>query len=167
MNPYLLAEELERCGDQLVRQVVGVSDEALHWKPSPEGWSLLEILVHMVDEEQLDFRPRLQSLLEDPARPWSSIDPEGWVTEKRYNERDVASSLQSFRDQRAISVAWLRQLADAAWDHVYHLPQGKVRAGDLAVSWVAHDHLHIAQAARTRAQWWDQLTKYSIRYAAP
>lgn len=166
LDPRELADELERCGETMEYQLRGVEHAAMVWKPSHGSWSLLEVLVHMADEERFDFRPRLQSILDDPARPWEPIDPEGWVTQRRYNERDVGEALEDFQAQRRQSVAWLRQIREAAWDHLHDQPW-PIRAGDLAVAWMAHDHLHIAQMARIRAQWWDRLTTYSTRYASP
>lgn len=53
------------------------------WKPSPDQWSILEVLNHLVDEEALDFRRHLVHILESLDAPWPQIDPQGWVTEKR------------------------------------------------------------------------------------
>jgi len=49
---------------------------------------------HLVDEEEGDFRLRLRSTLEDPARDWPPIDPEGWA-------RLVRSYMVLGRDQDA------------------------------------------------------------------
>ncbi len=39
------------------------ADEQARWKPSPESWSMLEVVNHLYDEEKDDFRFRLDSLL--------------------------------------------------------------------------------------------------------
>jgi hypothetical protein len=36
--------------------------------------------------------------LHRPGESWPKIDPQGWVTERRYNDRDLAGSVQSFLD---------------------------------------------------------------------
>jgi hypothetical protein len=57
-----------------------ISLEQARWKPSPDKWSILEVINHLHDEEKEDFRQRLGSVLSDPSQPWPSIDPRNWVT---------------------------------------------------------------------------------------
>lgn len=37
-----------------------VQPELITWRPRPDKWCLLEIVCHLYDEEQLDFRYRAQ-----------------------------------------------------------------------------------------------------------
>ncbi len=168
MHAAQLAAELESSFAVLEAQFRGVELELLRFKPAPETWSMLEVLVHLWEEEHLDFRPRLASTLEDPERQWVTIDPEGWVAQRRYNERHPAEALEGFRTERATSLAWLRGLEAPAWDHVYSHPMGKIRAGDLMVSWLVHDHIHTRQVANLRCLWLPRHAEpYSTRYAMP
>lgn len=131
---------------QRIRVLVdGVSDHQARWKPNPDSWSILEVLNHLLDEEKEDFGVRLDLTLFTPDQPWPPIDPEGWVTERRYNERDVQQSLKSFLAARKESLAWLRGLESANWQAAYEAHFGRITAGDLFASWVAHDLLHIRQ----------------------
>ncbi len=50
--------------------VAGVSEEQIRWKPSPKGWSILEVVNHLYDEERDDFRKRLDYLLHRPGDAW-------------------------------------------------------------------------------------------------
>jgi len=164
-----LTDQLETSGGILLDLYQGVSDAEARWKPAPERWSMLEVLVHLWDEEQDDFRRRISSTLEDPAREWPPIDPEGWVVERRYNERALAEALAGFRQERAASIEWLCGLADPDWDRAHEHPSlGRLRAGDLLAAWAAHDDLHIRQIAQLRAEYLEvQAAPYSTRYALP
>ena len=63
--------------------------------------------------------------------------------------RDLASTLDAFRHERADSIAWLRSLGAPDWSVAYHHPKvGPVKAGDLLVSWAAHDALHLRQISK-------------------
>ncbi|MGD9790224.1 MAG: DinB family protein [Phycisphaerales bacterium] len=124
------------------------------------GWSVGEILCHLVDEEVEDFRPRLRSTLEDPTRPWPRTDPEGLAIERKYAEQDPLLALARFEQAREGSIAWLREVLlktppdDPHWRHAYHHPSGRViRAGDLLTSWGAHDMLHLRQIAKRMYEW--------------
>lgn len=127
----------------------GVSDDDAHWKPGHGGWSIVEIVNHLDDEESEDFRTRVRLTLEDPSQAWPPIDPEGAAVERRYNERGLAESLERFAAARAESVDWLRSLHDPDWSRTYMHPKwGEFRAGDIFASWCAHDALHLRQIAK-------------------
>ncbi len=169
MDGRRCADQLETTGGVLANLYTGVDDDELRWKPAPQRWSMLEVLVHMWDEEKDDFRHRLSLTLEDPRREWPPIDPEGWVDERRYNDRDVAEALAGFRRERAASVAWLRGLAEPDWGRAHEHPaMGVLRAGDLLAAWTAHDLLHIRQIANLRLEYLGVTSApYSARYAMP
>jgi hypothetical protein len=122
-----------------------VSDEQARWKPDLDSWSMLEVLGHLLDEERQDFRVRLDYTLHRPGERWPPIDPGGWVTERLYNQRDLDTSLAEFLSEREASVAWLRGLSVPDWNATHETPWGPITAGDLFVSWVAHDLLHMRQ----------------------
>jgi hypothetical protein len=138
----------------------GVSDEQARWKPGPDSWSILEVINHVYDEEIEDFRARIDVILHHPDQPWRRIDPQGWVTERQYNERDLGQSVGNFVREREKSVTWLRGLGSPNWQVVYEAPFGEISAGDVLVSWAAHDLLHIRQMVEL--QW-----AYIVRRAQP
>jgi hypothetical protein len=125
--------------------VEGVTDRQARWKPAVDSWSILEVARHLLDEEREDFRVRLDITLHRPQEPWPAIDPEGWVTARRYNEGDPAAALSAFLSERETSLAWLRGLAAVDWNTLYVSPFGQMAAGELLVSWVSHDLLHMRQ----------------------
>ncbi len=164
-----LADQLEISGRILQDLFVDVEDDEVRWRPAPERWSMLEVLVHLWDEEKDDFRHRLALTLDDPTRDWPPIDPEGWVRERRYNQRDPAEALAGFRQERVASLAWLRGLEEPAWDRGHEHPAlGVLRAGDLMAAWTAHDLLHIRQLSNLRIEYLGvTAAPYSTRYAMP
>jgi len=148
MDSPSLIGRLQHNGDAIMALVAGASDEQMRWKPSPDDWSILEVLNHLIDEEREDFRQRLDFTLHRPGEPWPPIDPPNWVIERRYNERDPDESRIAFQAERAYSLGWLRGLIAPDWRLNYSHPiAGLITAGDLLVSWVAHDTLHIRQLA--------------------
>ena len=125
-----------------------VNDDA-HWNPPHGGWSIVEIINHLVDEESEDFRTRVRMTLEDPSQSWPPIDPEGAAIKRRYNDRELGASLDRFASARAESLVWLRSLREPDWTKTHTHPKwGEFRAGDIFASWCAHDALHLRQIAR-------------------
>jgi hypothetical protein len=146
--------------------VTGISDKQARWKPDPASWSVLEVINHLWDEEREDFRMRIDYNLHRPGETWPPIDPAGWVTERRYNEGDPATSLQGFLNARETSLTWLQGLELPDWSASYEAPWGTITAGDLLAAWAAHDLLHIRQLVELRwrlAQ--AEMAPYSADYA--
>lgn len=155
-------------GERIRALVQGVSEEQARWKPTPDSWSVLEVVNHLADEEREDFRARLDHILHSPRQPWPGIDPEGWVTGRRYNQRDLKQSVHNLLRAREESLAWLRGLESPDWEAVYDAPFGKITAGDMLASWVAHDLLQMRQLVELhRAFTVRQLAPHKVGYAGP
>src|SRR5687767_7538328 len=123
MNLPDLLRSLERFGHALPHVVGKVSDEESRWKPPGGAWSILEIVCHLADEEELDFGARLRSTLADPSAPWPQIDPEGWAVERKYNDGRLDDAVARFTKLRGESLAWLRSLDAPDWQRAYQHPQ--------------------------------------------
>lgn len=163
-----IIERLERGGAAIVALAGVASVPRARWKPAPEHWSILEVCCHLLDEEREDFRVRLRSTLEDAARPWPALDLVGVAEKRKYNERDLTTTLDEFVRERRSSVAWLRSLPESTdFRTAYQHPRfGPIHAGDLLASWAAHDALHLRQIAkRLHAMAADDAPGFAIAYA--
>ncbi|QQR86802.1 MAG: DinB family protein [Flavobacteriales bacterium] len=124
--------------------------EHLH-RAAPDKWCLLEAACHLRDEEKEDFRARVKHVLETPDQPMPKIDPQAWITERKYLEQDYTAVLNDFLAERGKSVAWLRGLHEPAWKNFYLHPKvGPITAEFLLANWVAHDLHHIRQVNAMR-----------------
>jgi len=146
--------------------LAGITQDDARSKPGPESWSILETLCHLYDEERYDFRPRLDLILHRSNETWSPIDPPRWVTQHRYNEQDFREAKDRFFGERSSSLDWLKGLEHADWQASYHADFGEVTAGDMFVSWVAHDNLAIRQLVELRRARLERITlPYRMEYA--
>jgi hypothetical protein len=138
--------------EKVFREILtGIAGDQVHWKPEPDKWSMLEIVNHLYDEEQYDFRERVNASLENREAP--PIDPQGWVKEKKYAERDYVSSVANFLLERERSIVWLHSLEgngkkEFDWESKWTNPQFEMTAYGFLVNWLAHDYLHIRQINR-------------------
>lgn len=80
MDYQALLKTLEDNGERIKAMVQHFSDQDLRWKPDPDSWSMLEVINHLVEEEEEDFSVRLRITLQGAGDPWQPIDPEGRVT---------------------------------------------------------------------------------------
>lgn len=145
-----LYAELETNAETIAALVKGISQAEAQVKPAPESWSILEVICHLYDEEINDFRPRLDIILHRPTEPFAPNDSQAWVTERKYNERDLSEMLENFLAERVRSLDWLTDLSGANWDASYTTPWRTMTAGDMFTSWVAHDTLHMRQLVELR-----------------
>ncbi|MBN2393381.1 MAG: DinB family protein [Anaerolineae bacterium] len=159
----LMAEHAE-----IIRQLTeAVTPEQAKWKPDAETWSMLEIINHLYDEECEDFRAHMDGILNKPEEGWGHISPFTWITERRYNERDLETSVQNFLAERRDSLSWLESMSMPDWEASMPAPWGAdISAGDMFASWVIHDQWHIQQLVQIRRAYTiAQVAPYDVRYA--
>jgi len=166
MEPTILIEELASGQEILTGLVAGISQVAAQLKPDVQTRSVLEVVCHLYDEEREDFRVRLDLMLHQPEKPWPPIRPEEWVTERAYNEQDLATMVRKFIEERQASLQWLKKLESPDWEATVPSPFGAMKPGDILSSWVAHDNLHMRQLVELR-RWriMEMTAPFNIRYA--
>jgi hypothetical protein len=152
---------------EAIRSFTGsISSEQAKWKPDPETWSMKEVMEHVYNEERGDFRAHIQEMFHAPPQPWGALQP-GWKPMESCQQ-----ALEGFLAERAASLAWLRALNAPDWDlesRASFGPDGGelvLKAGDVLVSWLAHDYLHIRQMNELQFAWNEhQGLPYSVEYA--
>ena len=136
------------------------SAEQAPWKPDPDTWSLKDVLEHLYNEERIDFRRHLKGMFGESLPPREYIHVE-----------DSRQALTDFMAEREASIAWLAALDSPDWEATTELRFGPsetltLSAGDMLVSWVEHDILHMRQLVELMHGWNEkQATPYSVRYA--
>lgn len=145
--------------------VSDLSDEQTLWSNYPGKWSILQVVYHLRQTEQKDFRPRLEKTLRDETEEWNQLVPEEMQLEQDENtENNLALFLQDFIVEREKSIAWLNALENPTFENAQqHL---KLSAGDLLASWLAHDFLHIKQIVRLHYDYANDISQpYTTEYA--
>lgn len=153
---------------QAIQALVGsISTEQAHWKPDPDTWCMQEVMEHVYNEERIDFLKHLKEMFSDPPQPWGRFNQEEYIEVESFQQ-----ALEGFFAEREASLGWLRGLAAPNWEASSTAkfgPQDEaivLRAGDLLVSWVAHDYLHLRQMNELNFAWNEkQAAPYSVEYA--
>ena len=143
-----------------------VTAEQEQWKPDSETWSMKEVMAHVYNEERMDFRLHLKEMLNDPPQAW------GERREAYLPVENCRQALESFLAERKASIDWLKEQSSANWDTESRATFGPseevvvLRAGDVLVSWVAHDYLHLRQMIELLFAWNEkQALPYAVPYA--
>jgi hypothetical protein len=151
---HAAVDGLSRGAKAIHALVKDVPPEHAVWRPENRGWSIVEVVHHLADEEAEDFLPRLEFLLASAPAPWPAIDPEGWVRERNYQEGDLGEALARFFASRGRNLSRLIELGTVDADLAYEHPQlGTLHAGDIVAAWQAHDLLHARQLLRLHHGW--------------
>lgn len=157
--------ELVDSSNMINALLAGIHADEARIKPTPDAWSILEVVCHLYDEEREDFREHLRFIL-NPQGEWHRIRPQAWVTERGYNARKLRDMKEKFFAERNQSLDWLKSVERADWDTSYSSEFGTMTAGAMFASWVAHDNLHIRQLVELRRAHIERITApCSIEYA--
>jgi hypothetical protein len=166
MNMEFCVTQMTNHARMIHSLTLDISDEQARWKPDPQTWSILEVINHLYDEEHEDFRVRVDYILHHPGQPWPPINPQGWVTERAYNQRDLTQSVQGFLEERQKSLVWLKGLGNTEWQASVTVSFGSFSAGDIFAAWVAHDLLHLRQLVELHWAYLVQaVAPYKVNYA--
>ncbi|MGD8307648.1 MAG: DinB family protein, partial [Ignavibacteria bacterium] len=137
------------------------------WKQNENKWCLLEIICHLYDEEREDFRTRFISVLKNPEHTFPSVDPPGWVKERKYLDQNFNSKLNDFIKERNKSIDWLKNLSTPDWGNTHQHPKiGPMSAKMIISNWLAHDYLHIRQIIRLKFDYLKYRTGERLQYAS-
>jgi len=131
----------------------GKSAVWLNCRKSPESFSPLDVLGHLIHGERTDWIPRVRIILEaGDARAFDPFDRFAFQT--IVAGRTVEELLDEFAELRRQSLQTLRDLG--VDEQHFDLPGlhpalGPVTLGNLLATWVVHDLGHIAQIVKTMA----------------
>jgi len=161
-----LYQELIHSTEMIRAILTGIDQEQAQVKPDAKSWSILEVICHLYDIEREDFREHLDFILHRQNEQYHVIDPQSWITERKYNEQDFAEAQEKFFAERQASLEWLKTISGSDWDTTYTSEYGSVTAGEMLSCWIAHDNLHLRQLVELRRVRIENITKpYPIEYA--
>jgi hypothetical protein len=136
--------------EEVTRALHGFPPDKLGDHPIPGKWSAREIVHHLGDSESTSAI-RLRKLLVEDSPVIQGYDQDLYATRLKYNERDMAPSLEAFRAARATSNQLLALLSEADWKREgVHSESGRYTMEDWLSIYAAHAHNHAAQIQRLR-----------------
>jgi hypothetical protein len=129
----------------LARLVKGASPGKLRKRPTPEQWSVIELLAHLADAEVVTGW-RLRAILGEPGTAISAFDQDSWAAAGHYATRDPKQCIEQFRAMRKANLALLNSLTPEQWNHHgMHSERGKETIERVVSMIAGHDLNHIRQ----------------------
>jgi hypothetical protein len=134
--------------DTLTRLVSGASVSKLRERPTPEQWSVTEILAHLADAE-IVYGWRIRAILGAPGGRIEAYDQNAWSAAGHYSTRDPNDSLELLCALRKANLALLCSLTPEQWKfYGIHAERGQESLERLAEMYSGHDLNHLRQIER-------------------
>lgn len=131
--------------DTLDRLIKGLSTAELRKRPTPDKWSVSEIIAHLADGEVVGAF-RLRFILGSPGAPIVAYNQDKWVTSGHYDKRDPQKSVELFRVLREANLALLESLQPEQWKHYgMHSERGQESIEHIVRMFAGHDINHLQQ----------------------
>jgi hypothetical protein len=128
----------------------GLSRSELRAAPAPGKWSVHQVLAHLADGEiVLGARMRFVAAMDRPVLV--GYDQDAFVAALGYDEVESEELVEAFAQVRALNVALLERLPDAAFARVgLHSERGEESLSTLVHLYAGHDRVHQQQIVATR-----------------
>lgn len=146
-------ESYGRAYEQIVAALAEFPKEMWQFKPSPERWSIHEIIIHLADSEANSF-VRARVFLAEPGKTIMAYDQDKWAKSMNYQNLDTDTALDLFRALRKSTYELICQAPAEAWDKMIVHPEAGLMTMD---NWldVYEKHIpgHIDQMRKNFEAW--------------
>lgn len=144
--------EVQRRTDVRVRSLVNAAGPALRRRPSPQEWSVLELVGHLVDAE-IVLAGRYRWAVSHDRPDLTGYDQDRWVERLHHNEDDPEELLQLFSALRAANLQlWNRSSTEERERVAMHAERGPESFAMMFRMLAGHDRFHLNQIEETLRQ---------------
>jgi len=151
-----LADLLERFrrGPELVAvAATGASNVELDFHPSPDRWSVRQIVCHLSDSEMVGAY-RFRSVIAEDHPLLSAYDEKRWAGSLDYGRRRISAALENFRRVRQENYELLKDLTLETFQRTcVHAEHGPLTLLDLLRIYAEHAEGHARQMLDVRRQY--------------
>src|ERR1041385_578645 len=131
--------------DEVTNALNNFPTEALTAHPIEGKWSAAEIVHHLADSETTSGI-RLRRLIAEDHPLIQGYDQDNYAARLKYNQREMAPSLEAFRYARETTAQLFEFMSDEDWlREGTHSESGSYTAEDWLKIYAAHAHNHAAQ----------------------
>jgi DinB superfamily len=135
------AETVER----LEKLINGADSKKLGHRPTPEKWSVNEVMAHLADSELVSGY-RLRTILGAPGGPIEAYDQDKWAEAGNYGKQSAREALETFAALRRANLRLMRSLKPEQWKLFgVHSERGEESVERLAEMIAGHDINHTKQ----------------------
>lgn len=127
----------------------GVSQQqAADQRDGPDGWSVLEIMCHVRDYQNLHLG-RIDAMVTEDNPALETLDRLEMVEKGNYAGQVLQAVMEDYSQTRTRVVALLGSLDDDQWERAGHFPDGGgSTVGQTAIQMLAHEIDHLEEVMR-------------------
>lgn len=146
-------ESYGRGYDELVAALKRFPREMWTFRPSPDRWTVHEILMHITDSEANSY-VRCRRLIAEPGQSVMSYDEMRWADALRYHDQDTDEAIELFKWLRLISYRLIKSLPEDVWSHtIVHPQNGTMTMDDWLDVYERHVREHVEQMQGNYEDW--------------
>lgn len=150
LPPDELSQRLANTTPSLRELTAKLGPDGWLYRPSPDEWSVTEIICHLRDVDREIHLPRLHSLIIEKEPFMPGVVSDDWAIERDYQAQDGQTALAALAATRAELLDLLPPAGSPIWQrrgrHTFFGPTSFLELVCLALE---HDILHLTQTAET------------------
>lgn len=136
-----------------VDQLLAGEDIDWQWRPSPDDWSITEVICHLRDVEHEVHQARFRDLIAADNVFLPGVTADDWIEQRQYQLQDGRSALIEFLEARQQTIVMLAGIEEAVWNRKgQHAFFGPTSLHELLNLVVQHDQAHFNQLVTLRHQ---------------
>ena len=146
-------EAAEKSPKEIAAAVSGLPPQVLRYKPSPDKWSILEILGHLADIE-IVYAYRLRQMLADKKPVIAPMDQDEWAKNLGYMDTPAPELVALYGLNRHHNLRLLRRLKPADLEKSAFHPEYQeiVTVATLVEKMAGHGTNHLQQIERLKRE---------------
>ena len=156
MQPAERNSKIESYGTAYQRLIAALERfpvDMWQFRPSPDHWTIHEIIIHIADSEANSYI-RCRRFLAEPGSTVLGYDENQWAQALRYHDQSTADALELFKWLRFASYSLVKDLPESAWSNtVYHSENGEMTTDDWLDTYDRHIPDHISQMQIIHDDW--------------
>ena len=147
--------------------MANISETQSVWKPTPDRYSISEVVEHLSHVEGHCYRHRLEKILAEDNPAVEGYDQNAYYAQGVYSNRDAEESFAHFEEQRDDNVVLLSTLdAESLQRLARHEKDGLITLEHMLNEWAFHDLGHVRQITElVRAQvYYPNIGPWKLKY---
>jgi DinB family protein len=148
-----LLERFRRGAELVAVAITGAAGPELDYRPTPDQWSVRQIVAHLADSEAANVVRLRQVIAEDNPTlvPW---DQNAWAERTDYEKRKPSQALETMRQLRGDNYQLLKDLPHETYARTgHHLKRGTMSLLDMLRLFAEHAESHATQIRSVRASY--------------
>ncbi len=139
--------------DLLINQINQIPPQAIHFKPTPDKWSINEIISHLADSEANGF-VRAKKIIAESGAKITVYEQNSWAGTLFYKDMDYKDALELIRYLRKNLYQVLKKIDAETWhNYIFHPESGKITLLDWIQLYIDHIDVHVQQMHRNYYDW--------------